>query len=323
MKTTLNLADFTYAQARESILGGGVVGFVDRAAGIERDVELTETHRIKDFSASPFRYFEAEGVVVSLGEELCTIRLDEGERVSMAYAAYRDEAKNAEATEFYAANMNGLASTGGKNIRVELPATQNSPDDTVEVPAGTVKHPAGGPSEPDNRGNIIMLHLLKEKGSNVMDHEREWQIDDLCASLNIISDWTALGLYREGKCAYEGGSDSLTSLENFRTWAKQNQHLAGVDIFFLIRWGGWNDGILGRAYVDGYDVNEYYNDRAFGISATSCIYPRVLAHEMGHILGAVHVDDRRDVMHPNTGTTNQHRDKTNRDKIWTNGFYRG
>lgn len=334
MENILNLCDFNYAQFKDLVENHKELTLIDSQAKIEKQVIISESAIIKDFSPSPTRFFigcPEDGVVLSVNDEFCTLRL-EFDNISMAYAAYKDDARNVESLETYdktlPQTLRGFVnnSPSRKSIRVDIAEIEiNNPERKgcieTQVPDDAVKHPES--AQTDNRGNLIMIHFLKEKGSNVMDHELEWQINDLCSSLDFLARTTSLGFYREGLCRYEGGSDASNSLSSFRNWCKSNTSHGGIDIYTLVRWGGWNNDTNGIAYENTYNVNKYYNDWAFALSCTTCLNPRVLAHEIGHIMGGIHVNNKSDVMYPYSLSTNQHKDTNNRNKISANGIFCG
>jgi fragilysin len=171
------------------------------------------------------------------------------------------------------------------------------------------------------RNGIVTVYVLKESGSNPLAHEIIWQVNNASSSIRNVNSSVTFNFIIEN-CSYSGGNVALTSLTGFRNWVQNSSKYKGNvgDIFFLVRWGGWNSSILGLAYVNTYDIGRSNNSSAYGVSCTTCLYPTTLSHEMGHIFGAVHVSSLFDLMH-STYTWlggNIHKNSTNRNTVYYN-----
>lgn len=136
----------------------------------------------------------------------------------------------------------------------------------------------------------IDIYLLREKGSNPITHEMNWQVNDAIAALKDVQSNVKFNVHIEN-CGFKGSNNSKDDLPKFRDWVKKSQYKNTNGIFILSRWGIWiDDNILGRAYVGDYNVN---NDlQAYGISATNAWNKFTMAHEIGHIFGAKHVESK-------------------------------
>jgi len=168
----------------------------------------------------------------------------------------------------------------------------------------------------------IDIYLCKEKGANPLTHEMNWQVNDAISSLKDVQGNVKFNVHIVG-CDFKGSNDSQKDLANFRNWVRNGSYRNTDGIFFLCRWGGWGNNVLGRAYVGDYDVN---NDRqAYGVSCTNAWYKYCMAHEMGHNFGAQHVEMKwydylwnSDLMCPTDSgpfKTNKHKNAKNREEI--------
>lgn len=167
----------------------------------------------------------------------------------------------------------------------------------------------------------IDIYLLRERGSNPVTHEMNWQVNDAISALKDVHGNVRFNVHIEN-CDFRGSNNSHTDLANFRKWVQNSRYKNTNGIFFLCRWGGWGD-VLGRAYIGDYNVN---NDlRAYGISATNAWNKFTMAHEMGHTFGAEHVSAKwyqvfwsADLMSSGSYdwlSSGKHKDGTNRDRI--------
>lgn len=270
-------------------------------------------------------------ISVTLNHTYATLQYTLEER-EYAVVAYRDKTAHVQIAEFYAEHLPDAVqhvvtlSASKGSVRVDITAgIEANPEKAfykfLEIPEAEKN--SEKKESPVTKGPLIMLHTVIDRGHRPMDHEVEWQIDNICKSLNFLTG-TALGIYRhDGE--YNGSDDADSTLTNFRNWVKTNKANADYDIYFLVRWGGWNKGtILGEAYLNTYNVNTNHHPWAYGISCSTCLYPWVLAHEMGHILGAEHVTDNKDIMYPGSviSCTGRHRNESNIGKLKGNGIYR-
>lgn len=69
-------------------------------------------------------------------------------------------------------------------------------------------------------------------------------------------------------------------------------------------------------------MNSAGNFKACGLSTTQLSWPGTLAHELGHILGAKHVDDSSNLMYFQNSGNLFHKDNSNIIKISRNFGWR-
>lgn len=170
----------------------------------------------------------------------------------------------------------------------------------------------------------VDIYLMRERGSNPVAHEMNWQVNDAIFSLKDVESNVKFNVHI-ADCDFRGSKNPDNDLGNFRAWVRQSSYRTTNGIFILCRWGGW-DKVLGEAYVNDYNVN---NDRtAYGISCTNAWNKFTMAHEVGHIFGAGHVATKwwqvlwsSDLMSANSYDwlgSGKHKDGTNRGRIKAN-----
>ncbi|WP_459187380.1 M12 family metallo-peptidase [Parabacteroides sp. APC149_11_2_Y6] len=185
-----------------------------------------------------------------------------------------------------------------------------------------VKRAFKGAPAPVPKIPTVDIYLLREKGSNPVTHEMNWQVNDAISALKDVQGNVKFNVNIRN-CDFRGSSNSNKAIDDFRTWVNNSQYRNTDGIFILCRWGGWNDNVLGRAYVGDYNVN---NDlKAYGISATNAWNKFTMAHEIGHIFGAEHVTPKwyqifwtADLMSANSYDwlgSGKHKDDANREEI--------
>ena len=168
----------------------------------------------------------------------------------------------------------------------------------------------------------IDIYLCKERGANPLTHEMNWQVNDAITSLKDVQSNVKFNMHIVG-CDFKGSNDSHKDLDNFRNWVKKGAYRTTDGIFFLCRWGGWGNNVLGCAYLRDYDVNS--DRKSYGVTCTNAWYKYCMAHEIGHNFGAEHVEMswydylwNSDLMCPTDSgpfKTNKHKNAKNREEI--------
>lgn len=176
--------------------------------------------------------------------------------------------------------------------------------------------------KPAPKAPTIDIYLCKEKGASPMEHEMNWQVNDAIVSLKDVQSNVKFNVHIADS-NFKGSDNSKEDLAEFRRWVWNSYGSSTDGIFVLCRWGGWDNNVLGRAYVGDYDVN---NDRqSYAISCTNGWYSFCMAHEIGHNFGAQHVEMKwydylwnSDLMCPTDSgpfKTNKHKNAKNREEI--------
>ncbi|RHH08651.1 fragilysin family metalloproteinase [Bacteroides fragilis] len=176
------------------------------------------------------------------------------------------------------------------------------------------------PAEPKS----VYVVCLIEQGAQLLPNEVSWQMQDAAEALYDISDdYIKLDFKLLQSDFVATGDNADDKLESFRAKLLSIEELAPYDdqMFYLLHYGMWESGILGKAWLDTYRATNARGEFwASGLSAVTAIYPGVLAHEMGHNLGATHVADAEDLMRETAHTIRgyKHLDEYNRYTILRN-----
>ena len=145
--------------------------------------------------------------------------------------------------------------------------------------------------------DVLRIWLIRHKGYSGFQHEVTWQQNDTRAMIKDLNPKVKVEFYTRYS-NFTAGSDASKTLDEFRQWVKGSKSKGydwsdriDKDIFVVVSYGGYNKNIAGLGALDTYKLDRESNPRAFGLSAMNPITaPKTLAHELGHILGAVHTD---------------------------------
>ena len=171
----------------------------------------------------------------------------------------------------------------------------------------------------------VYVVCLIEQGVQLLPNEISWQMQDAATALYDISeDYIKLDFRLIKSDFVVTGDDAHAKLANFRSKLLSIEEFNDYSdqMFYLLGFGLWDSDTAGVAYVDTYSASTPLGGFwACGLSAVSSLFPSTLAHEMGHTLGALHVDDKWDLMATSNETMGRgklHLDDKNRQKIMNN-----
>lgn len=318
-----------------------------------RTVELVVSDNISSGNMEQLMFTSAnpaDSLDLTVSPEYVAIRMTDNSE-SFGYIAYANEMQQQEIAELYEnlvpttrsgeaavtrsvgnasfkLNLTGVREVMKENNVYSLPETELKYQQT-EMTKGffsnlfkKVKQVFSPASVSVPKTPTIDIYLLREKGSNPITHEMNWQVNDAIDALKDVHSNVKFNVHIEN-CNFKGTETTSESLPKFREWVNKSQYKNTNGIFILCRWGGWSNNKLGRAYVGDYDVN---NDlKAYGISCTNAWSKYTMAHEMGHIFGAEHVDAKwyeklcnSDIMTSGDFdwlSSGKHKDRANRAEI--------
>lgn len=122
--------------------------------------------------------------------------------------------------------------------------------------------------------------------------------------------------------AFSKIDDSAEQLNKVRNWiADSNAYSSGRVVCVALYENSWSSNVLGLANVDIYRHSDLRGNKKWSSLIACDDYNSTLAHECGHNLGAVHVDNTSDVMNGSSGgfwgayNAYNHHDATNISKI--------
>lgn len=271
-----------------------------------------------------------DSIEAILSPNYATLRLyRNGERIG--YVTYRDSEEMAKVANHYKTHylptrsvaiddivtLQGNAdtrSTGGdiKCVRLNMTrAIENNPfkgsygNTCVNVKSEkmNIQIPSLMARDAREVQRTLSFVLIKEQNGNSADHEIAWQITDTKTSIEFLVN---SGLIIPGfiimESQYEGNQIySVAALTSFQSFLRKADAAAGhgEKTYILMRDGTW-DGDLGLAKDLGmiHLINPYSNFEIAALSTSSSLHPYTLAHELGHLLGAEHVNNSGDLMYP-------------------------
>lgn len=296
---------------------------------------------------------DQDSVAFTLSSDYATLRMSHDGK-SINYVTCKDSKKMNEVAEFYRKSvpsprsrgnndyvsyiyntqnrgagqqMSGIALNFGKMSEVSAAQQRYYDYQYVEpeIPINTARtHNVTTRDFPAEPKPVLVVCLI-EKGQQLIPWELSWQLQDAVAALNDISDkYISFDFRTVQSDIYSTGNDSSEKLDNFRKELLAIEELADYsnDIFILCRYNIIDFTSAGIAYRNTYNVSSpvgaFY---ACGISATAATTPSTFAHELGHILGAKHVDDINDLMNYSnilSQRTLLHKNEENRARILKN-----
>lgn len=288
----------------------------------QNQIDIEERgHKINVFTGR-----KKDSIETILSPDYATLRLHKnGELIS--YVAYKNSEKMADVANHYSTrflvnrsavindivtlqrNSDTRSTERGdiKCVRINVTkAIENNPVETFyPLPQGKRANSQISPLSNRSSGDIqrtISFVLLKEKNGNSQDHEIAWQIADADSS---IEPFVSSGIITPGfiimDTEYEGNNDfSEAALLYFQAHLRKADAAMGhgEKTFILMRDGTWGNELgivteIGTIHL----INPYSDFEIAALSTSSSLYPRTLAHEIGHLLGAIHVDDSNNFMH--------------------------
>jgi len=267
-----------------------------------------------------FRGAESDSLELTITPEYASVRMSV-EGTKLAYLAYGEPEMQNEIAEAYnqlfaATRINTsqvLTRSGTGTIRINLSDMTNQMDayfdancsyvvEEPELSLSTRAHAdtrgvysfwkavkslfAPTTPEPVGETPTVNIYLMKEKGSNPLTHEMNWQVNDAIASLKDVQSNVNFKVHIVS-VAFAGTYDADEDIEDFREWIQKSSYKDTEGIFVLCRWGGWGT-VLGIAFLNDYNVNR--DKKAYMLSTTNTWNMYVMAHEMGHVFGAEHVN---------------------------------
>lgn len=240
------LSDFSYEAALDLIeeSANGRITFAYGQKNLHAD--LKPNPFLKDYTpGGTRRYFMDENRTsfLTINDRYATLqcRFDE---TDYALVAYCDKAQNTEIKRLYdemmpAPTLDSI-SFGTSENSLLLNITEMVKANPLKGVYGSVDCCDIIPQnegKDKGKGNIVMLHILKDCSQYPMEHEVDWQLNNLHKSLDFLNQ-TYWGLYWYEK-EFRGQDHAKQTLHAFRDWVKSNFSLADYDLFYLVRWGQW------------------------------------------------------------------------------------
>ena len=355
-KTVIDLGAMTYEGVMETLASKTELNNVEFKDGaLTRTTSLTASDATDPEQSGQlvFNSAAADSVELAVTPSYVSVRITvDGEMY--AYLAYADDAEQAQVEQVYTANLPVTRAgeppvarvAGGTALKMNLTRMHNGMETGATLQGSFEQEIANGDATtrgffsnlwkkvtsvfkpapaPVVKTPTIDIYMMKEKGANPATHEMNWQANDAISSLKDVQSNVKFNVHIVN-CDFKGSNNSVNDLPNFRSWVQNSSYRNTDGVFVLCRWGGWSNNVLGRGYVDDYNVN---NDRkSYCISSTSAWNKYCVAHEIGHNLGAQHVTSKwyqylfaSDVMGEQIymwSSSGKHKDSANRNRIKEN-----
>ena len=144
--------------------------------------------------------------------------------------------------------------------------------------------------------DVLRIWLIRHKDYSAFQHEITWQQDHTRAMIKDLNPNVKIEFYTRYS-NFVATSNAKETIDKFEKWIQEGKkkgydwsNRVGKDIFVVVSYGQYKD-FAGLAKVDAYKLHRESNPRAIAVSSINPITSdKVLAHEIGHILGAVHTN---------------------------------
>lgn len=355
----LNLQDFSYEEVRTLLKGGGAEiynlrltdGEMVKEVPVLKKMETVEVAGLDAGDAAFYTGAEEDSVSVIVEDSYASIKFRYNGK-ELGYVATVDDSELERSIENYneafpatrSARNLFTRSAGSSSLKIDITAlSQTLLSEDVEQACSAIETEqqediTGAPAQTRSayytqwpRNNRLTIHVVRDNGNKPIEWELTWQINDLITSLRDIRPDLDIRVWRSS-ISYSSSNryNGRASLEAFRNYCRSSnfpwKESAGHDIICLVRWGSYGS-LAGTGYLNTYKLSRYDNAWAYAVSATTPIYAKALAHEVGHILGANHVAGTPwwqfwrsdDLMAPSSGKlAPYHWNSNNRNIIWNN-----
>ncbi|MDC1809043.1 fragilysin family metalloproteinase [Bacteroides uniformis] len=344
---TVNLENISYETLSSQLNNVSALGktLVLNDGKFNRTVYISPDERTK-VTGENFRFFSGESkdsTYLVLSDDFANVRFyDNGELVN--YIAYKNAQTMLEVANLYLEPFKETRAAGAEDVVKCIYKNQtksNGQVSAVKVNITKAKEVLKLPKmrclEEDNpeqetkiqtreipeMPKTLYVVCLKENGSTIYPHEISTQMQNAANAMYDVhngNQYINLNFVINVTNYSCPDGDAPNGLQLFKQALKDDPRTEGFEdqVYFLVRWGGWDEGTLGIAYLNSYNVNTAGSYRACGMSCTQLFYPNVMAHELGHIFGANHVDDDSDLMYFESNESAFHKDEHNKNVVATN-----
>lgn len=187
-----------------------------------------------------------------------------------------------------------ISSTERECCEVPMPAGVSSSEcNTPEVALSRNANLRIGPREK----NVVRIWLLRLADYTNYGHEIVWQQMETEAMIRDILSGVKVEFYTRGT-DFQRSQYAAHTLHNFIEYVRSHKNSGydwssgvGQDIFVVISKEAFYGYVTGLAHENTYNIRRESNPLAFalcGMDIVTC--PLLLAHEVGHVIGAKHTD---------------------------------